>query len=304
MTVLFISDPVRGAVFRRLFAEELPDMPFHEDVAPDPQAVRYLAASMVPVGLAETFPNLRLVFSMGAGVDQFNVPAVPPQVGVVRMLEPSIARQMQEYVTLAVLALHRELPHYLDRQRRGEWEAQAPVSALGRRVGVLGLGRLGQAALAALAPFGFPLAGWSRTAKAIPGVECFTDLDAFLARTDILVCLLPLTPQTEGLLGARLFAALPHGARLVHAGRGRQLDPAALLAALETGQIAAAMLDVTNPEPLPPGDPLWSHPKVIVTPHVATRIEPQEGARHVIRGIRADLAGKAPEGLVDRARGY
>ena len=304
MTILYISDPRHGAVFRRLFAEELPGVPFHENAAPDPQAVHYLVASTPPERMAETFPNVRLVFSVGAGVDQLNVPAVPPKVGIVRMLEPSIARQMQEYVTLAVLALHRELPLYLDRQRRGQWKAHAPVSALGRRVGVLGLGRLGQAALAALAPFGFPLAGWSRTPKTIPGVECFTDLDAFLARTEILVCLLPLTRETEGLLGARLFAALPPGARLVHAGRGRQLDPAALLAALETGQVAAAMLDVTNPEPLLPGDPLWSHPRVIVTPHVATRIDPREGARHIMRSIRSDLAGEVPEGLVDRMRGY
>jgi glyoxylate/hydroxypyruvate reductase A len=220
------------------------------------------------------------------------------------MLEPGLAEQMREYVTLGVLALHRDLPLYLDNQRARRWQPAANRPAAERRVGVMGLGTLGQAALAALAPFGFPLAGWSRSRKAIPGVDCFTDLDAFLARTDILVCLLPLTPETTGLLDARLFARLPQGARLLHAGRGRQLDPAALLAALDGGRLAAAMLDVTDPEPLPPDDPLWHHPRVILTPHVAGQARAEEAAAHVIAGIRADRTGAPVPGLVDPERGY
>jgi glyoxylate/hydroxypyruvate reductase A len=266
--------------------------------------VRYLVTWTAPERLAETYPNLRLVFSVGAGVDQFDLAALPPGVGVVRMLEPGLAEQMREYVTLGVLALHRDLPLYLDNQRARRWQAAANRPAAERRVGVMGLGTLGQAALAALTPFGFPLAGWSRSAKAIPGVDCFTDLDAFLARTDILVCLLPLTPETTGLLDARLFARLPEGARLLHAGRGRQLDQAALLAALDSGRLAAAMLDVTDPEPLPAEHPLWVHPQVILTPHVACQTRAEDGAAHVIAGIRADRAGTPAPGLVDRERGY
>ena len=158
--------------------------------------MRYLVTWTAPERLAETYPNLRLIFSVGAGVDQFDLASLPPGVGVVRMLEPGLAEQMREYVTLGVLALHRDLPLYLDHQRARRWQAAANRPAAERRVGVMGLGTLGQAALAALAPFGFPRAGWSRSSKAIPGVDCFTDLDAFLARTDILVCLLPLTPET------------------------------------------------------------------------------------------------------------
>lgn len=304
MAVLFLSDATRGAVFREAFAAALPGMPFHQDAAPDPTEVRYLIAWKVPERLAETYPNLRLIFSTGAGVDQFDLAGLPARIGVVRMLEPGLQEQMREYVTLAVMALHRDLPAYLGQQREGVWKAGRNVPAADRRVGVMGLGVLGQAVLRALAPFGFPLAGWSRSPKAIEGVECFIDLSAFLARTDILVCLLPLTAETEGLLSAALFAGLPEGAKLVHAGRGRQLDHEALLAALDSGRLAAAMLDVTDPEPLPQHHPLWRHPRVIITPHVACQTRAVEGARHVIAGIRADLAGEPVPGLVDRAQGY
>ncbi|MCD6016875.1 MAG: glyoxylate/hydroxypyruvate reductase [Solirubrobacterales bacterium] len=294
MAVLYLSTPERGTVFARAFAEQLPDVPFWQGRAEDPEAVRYLVTWTAPERLAETYPNLRLIFSVGAGVDQFDLTNLPPDVGVVRMLEPGLAEQMREYVTLGVLALHRDLPLYLDNQCSRRWQTAANRPAAERRVGVMGLGTLGQAALAALTPFGFPLAGWSRSPKTIPGVDCFTDLDAFLARTDILVCLLPLTPETTGLLDARLFARL----------RGRQLDQAALLAALDGGRLAAAMLDVTDPEPLPPEHPLWRHPRVILTPHVACQTRAEEGAAHVIAGVRADRTGAPVAGLVDRERGY
>jgi glyoxylate/hydroxypyruvate reductase A len=303
MAVLYLSEPLRGAVFQAAFAEALPDVPFHVGSVPDPEAVRWLVTWTAPGDLA-CYPNLRLVISVGAGVDQFDLHTLPPGIGVVRMLEPGLPQQMQEYVTLATLALHRDLPAYLGQQRNGLWKAGRNLPAAERRVGVMGLGQLGQAALAALRPFGFPLAGWARSPRRVEGVRCFTDLDAFLARTDLLICLLPLTAETENILDAGLFARLPRGARLVHAGRGRQLDHAALLGALDDGQLTAAVLDVTAPEPLPPEHPLWTHPRVILTPHVACQTRPADGARHVIAAIRADLAGTAIPGLVDRTRGY
>lgn len=302
MALLFLSDARRGAVFRQAFAEALPDVPFHEGTAPDPAAVRWIVSWAAPD--PGHYPNLELIFSTGAGVDQFDLPAIPPQVGIVRMLDPGIARQMAEYVAMATLVLHRDLPAYLAQQARGDWHERPGLPAARRRVGVMGLGQLGQAVLAALKPFGFPLLGYNRLARAIAGVDCLTDLPEFLSRTDILICLMPLTDETRGILDARLFAQLTPGARLVHVGRGAQLVGADLIAALDSGHLAAAMLDVTNPEPLPPGDPLWRHPGVIVTPHIAARTDDATGAAHVVAGVRAALAGDPVPGLIDRARGY
>ena len=304
MAVLFLSTPARAEVFRAAFAKALPDVDFHVGQAPDPLAVRWLVTWTAPPDLAQTYPNLRLIFSIGAGVDQFDQSQIPAHVGIVRMLEPGIAAQMGEYATLATLALHRDLPAYLARQAQGEWQAGENLPAPQRRVGVMGLGQLGLTVIDRLRPFGFDLAGYSRTAKSVEGVTCFTDLDAFLARTDLLICLLPLTADTQGILNAELFARLPHGARLVHVGRGGHLVTQDLLAALDSGQIAAAMLDVTEPEPLPADHPLWRHPAVIVTPHIASQTSAAEGAAHVIAGIRADLAGTSVPGQIDRQRGY
>lgn len=304
MAILYLSDPKRGAVFAERFAKALPDLPFYQAEAPDNHAVTHLITWTVPDNLMARFPNLQVIFSVGAGVDQFDLVQMPDRVRVVRMVEPGLVEQMREYVTMATLALHRDLPQYLQHQTQGKWQALSNVPAADRRVGVMGMGQLGSAVLHALRPFNFALSGWARSPREIVGVTCHTNLDMFLRDLDILICLLPLTEQTTGILNAALFAKLPKGCALVQAGRGKQLDQEALLTALDQGQISAAWLDVTDPEPLPPEHPLWGHPSVVITPHIACQTRPADAVEHIIKAIKAAQNNQPIPGLVDRSQGY
>ncbi|NRF67506.1 glyoxylate/hydroxypyruvate reductase A [Aquincola sp. S2] len=307
-TFLYKSDPVRGRRWAEVFKRRAPDLDFRiwPDVG-DPSEVRFLAAWEPPDQLGMRFPNLQLLFSSGAGVDQFHFDALPPALPIVRMVEPGITHGMVEYVTHAVLDLHRDMPAYRRQQQQGQWQPLPVKPASERRIGVLGLGALGQAVLTTLAGFGFECAGWSRSRHEVDGVRCYAgaaELNEFLARCDILICLLPLTDATRGLLDIDLFNQLPKGAQLVHVGRGAQLVTADLLAALDTGQLAEAVLDVTEPEPLPVAHALWQHPRVRITPHIASMTQPESAAEVVIDNLRRFAAGEPLIGLVDRARGY
>ena len=308
MTFLYKANPTRGLEWARFFASRAPDLPFRiwPDIG-DPAEVRYLAVWAPPENIAATFPNLELVFSVGAGVDQFDVSRLPPHVPLIRMLEPGITESMLEYATMAVLALHRDLVHFIAQQREQTWREIQITRAAKRRVGVMGLGKLGQAVLERLKPFGFPLAGWNRSPRTIEDVSCYAGEQAlpdFLAQTDILVCLLPLTGETRGILNAGLFEAMPRGAQLVNVGRGGHLVEADLIEALDRGVLSAAVLDVAEPEPLPAGHPFWSHPRILLTPHIASMTTPETAVEYVLDTIGRHRRGEALPGRVDRQRGY
>jgi glyoxylate/hydroxypyruvate reductase len=307
MTFLYKAEPVRGAAWARLFAERRPDLPFRiwPDVG-DPAEIRFLAAWQLPEDLAR-FPRLEILFSVGAGVDQLELAALPPDLLVVRMIEPGLTAGMAEYVCWAVLSLQRDMPAYLEEQRRGLWQARPMRAAAECRVGVMGLGTLGRAALERLAGFGYTLSGWSRSPRSLPGVTCHVgieNLPAFLSGCDILVCLLPLTPETQGILNAATFSQLPRGACVVNTARGGHLVGADLLASLDNGHLAAAILDVTDPEPPHPDDPLRTHPRVWLTPHIASSTTERSGAQAILDNLDRYARGLSLAGLVDRARGY
>jgi glyoxylate/hydroxypyruvate reductase A len=308
MTLLYKADPERGKQWAQHFAHKAPEIEFRlwPDIG-DAAAVRYLAAWQPPDDPARTLPNLEVIFSVGAGIDQFDLSRVPPHIAVVRMIEPGIVEGMVEYVTQAVLTIHRDLFDYARQQQQRVWREMPVRAAASRRVGVLGLGMLGSAVLERLRLFGFACAGWSRSAHQLEGVECFAGvetLDTFLARTDILISLLPLTDATRGLLDKRLFGKLPKGASFINVGRGPQVNQPDLLDALDSGQLQNAILDVTDPEPLPESHPFWTHPRVRITPHIASATRPETAVDVVLDNIRRHRDGLPMLGEIDRTRGY
>ncbi|MCF6371191.1 2-hydroxyacid dehydrogenase [Rhizobium halophilum] len=290
--------------FREVASEQVIVLP---DDAFEKQDVRYLLTWKIPENLAD-FVNLEIIFSVGAGVDQFVATGVPQGVTLVRLIDPGLTAMMQEYVTMATLSLHRDLPAYIAQQEQSVWKQVClPPPAADRRVGVMGLGELGKGALAALANFGFQLSGWARSPHQIAGVDCFhgaNGLQHFLPSVDILVCLLPLTNETRGILNKDLFDRLPTGASLVHAGRGQHLQHDDLLSALETGQLRSAFLDVVDPEPLPDTHRFWRHPKIILTPHVACMTRVEMLATAIAGNLDRHGAGKPMAGVVAVERGY
>ncbi|CAE7940670.1 ghrA [Symbiodinium necroappetens] len=309
MALLFQSDLDRPATWVPALRKALPDHDIRvwPDLG-DPAEIDYVLAWKPPAGFLASLPNLKAVLSIGAGIDHLTRdPDLPRHLPLVRMVEPGLTAGMTEFVVMQTLFHHRRMLDYRDQQARKLWEEKPPVAPWQRRVGVMGLGELGADAATHLAHLRFDVAGWSRTRRALEGVRCFAgaaELSAFLARTDILICLLPLTEATESLLNAELFAQLPEGASVINVGRGEHLVEADLLAALESGRLDSATLDVFRSEPLPADSPFWSHPRVVVTPHIASMTIPETAAVAVAKAIATLEAGGTPPGLVDLGRGY
>lgn len=275
--------------------------------------VTYVATWKHPSGALKDLPRLRAVFSLGAGVDHVFADPDLPKVPIVRVIDPDLTMRMSEWVVLHVLMHHRQQRMYDWQQAEKIWdEDREQPAAKDVRVGMMGLGELGADAARKLATLGFDVAGWARSRHRLEGIRCFSgigELDAFLARTDILICMLPLTDDTRGLLNAALFAKLPKDGRLggpflINAGRGGLQVEADIVAALDSGELKAATLDVFETEPLPQDSPLWSHPRVTVTPHNSATSNPDAIAASIARQIRAFERGEALRNVVNPARQY
>ncbi len=292
-------EPLTRALAEAGIAAEL------SDTAPDPDAVDYIVyAPGGPVTDFSVFRNARAVLSLWAGVERIvgNPTLTMP---LCRMVDPSLTQGMVEYVVGHALRFHLGMDRY---RQDGVWRnALVPPIAAERPVTVLGLGELGAACATALAGLGFPVTGWSRSPKAVEGITCVSGEDALpeaLAGAQILVALLPATPATDRLMNADRLARLPEGACLINPGRGSLIDDEALIAALDGGRLAQAVLDVFRIEPLPPEHPFWAHPRITVTPHVAADTRAETASRVIAENVRRGEAGEPFLHRVDRARGY
>jgi glyoxylate/hydroxypyruvate reductase A len=307
---LVVHAPQETETWLRLFATELPDRPIRRwPDAGDLAAVHYFAGWRPQPGVLGAFPHLRAVFALGAGVDRFlSLPDLPPpSVPLVRLLDAGMARQMAEYALYGVLYFHRDMDRYAGQQQAALWQAHPAMDAERRRVSVLGLGVMGSAVARALSAHGFATTGWSRSPRTVDGVRTLHGrgaLPGLLSQTNILVSVLPLTAETRGLLNAERLALLPEGAALINAGRGEHVDLDALLRLLDEGRLRGAMLDTLPEEPPPPEKPIWRHPKVVLTPHVAALTLPLPSVRQIGDNIRRLEAGQPLTGVVDRDRGY
>jgi glyoxylate/hydroxypyruvate reductase A len=298
-----------NALGRELFAGTGLRALFLGEDAYTPEEIVYAVAFRPPPGLLQTLPRLKAIFSLGAGVDGFlKDPDFPRQVPLVRFVDPTLAREMAQYAVMHTLLIHRHQRFFDEGQKKGEWrQMMLPRASADTRVGILGMGEIGAAVAERLVPFDFAVSGWSRTPKQVPGVKSFAGedaLDAFLGQCDIMICLLPLTPRTEGILNAGLFARLPKGAFVINVARGRHLIEEDLIGALDSGHLAGAVLDVFQQEPLPPDSPLWRHPKITATPHIAAIASPQAAVRYVLDGIARAERGEPLENVVDVTKGY
>lgn len=297
-----------AGAWRDTFGEQLPNLEVR--IWPetgDTADIEYLAFMHPDFDALPTFPNLKAMFSRSAGVESFVRHPNLPKVPLCKVEPPDGDPMMTEYVIMHVLRLHRDMPGYAAAQARREWRRTAIVRPEQRRVGFLGFGKMAKAPALVLKSLGFAVSAWVRNPRQEPGIPIFhgsDQLEPFLRQTDIAVCLLPLTRETEGLFCARAFAMMPRGAMLVNVGRGKHVVDADLIAALDSGQLAHAALDALWPEPLPPESPLWSHPKITIMPHVARRPTVAQLVTEIAASIRSIEAGGPPLQEIDMTMGY
>lgn len=310
MAILYAAEPEEAAQWTDSLAalDHRLKMRFWPDWG-DPAEIDFVIVGGKSPGDLSIFPQLKAIQSTWAGVNHLlRSPGLPAGVPIARMVDRGLTGSMTEFVVYQVLDEVRRGPELRAAQKAGIWLDQIARQASDLSVGILGLGTLGSDIAAKLAVLGCKMRGWSRSAKdAGPGVESFAGasaLPAFLKDLDILICLLPLTGDTENILDAGLFAHLPAGAVLINVGRGAQLNEADLIVALDSGRLGRAILDVFREEPLPADHPFWRHPKITITPHVAAITRAGTGADDILENYRRALAGQALRNQVDVTKGY
>ncbi len=274
----------------------------------DSETIDFALLWKQPQGLLKSLTGLQAIFSLGAGVDHvLSAPSLPEDVPVIRLEDAGMADQMVQYHLYAALHFMRDFDIYARQQANANW-TQHDVARISKcRVGVMGLGALGAAVATALTQLGFAVSGWSRTMKAIDGITTYAGsetLNEFLGQSDILICMLPRTPETEGVLNGNSLSQLPKNAAVINAARGAMIVEADLLRLIDTGHLRGAFLDVAVTEPLPESHPFWDHPKIRFTPHIAAATRIEESVDQIADNIDRITRGERPRGLVDRKTGY
>lgn len=308
-TLAFYSNFDDFNTWKNALQAQLPSLEVvHSSAIDRPQDIHYAMVWKPPEGFFQQMPNLRLIINLGAGVDSLvGRRDLPQNVPITRITDPQMSRMMAGYVLFAVLRHAREIPFFEQAQRLGEWAYRHPRAPGETTVAVLGLGQLGATAAHELQRQGFRTLGWSRSPAHIEGVGCFAGmeaLDAVISQADIVVLMLPLTPQTNKLFDRERLERMRPGAAFVNVARGALVDQAALTDLLRSGHIGAATLDVFEREPLVAGDPLWSMPNVLITPHLASVAIPSSSARQIAANILRVAAGESPDNMIDPTRGY
>ncbi|MGM0562186.1 MAG: 2-hydroxyacid dehydrogenase [Pseudomonadota bacterium] len=309
MALLFYST----ADSAKVWIPELERQLSHHDIRQwpdigDPSEIDYALLWKPEPGIMAALPNLKVIFSIGAGIDHLvKDPDMPRHLPLVRMVEEGLTAGMTEYVVMQTLYHHRRMLDYRELQAEKRWEPLPLTPCWDRKVGILGLGVLGRDSAEKLAMLGLDVAGWSRSEKQIDGVKCYhgeEGLQEVVARSEILICLLPLTDETRGILNADLFNRMPRGGMIINAARGEHLVDQDLLDALASGQIDSATLDVFHEEPLPANHPFWNHRRIILTPHMASITVPRTAVASLVDNVKRFEAGQPMKNLVDLDRGY
>jgi glyoxylate/hydroxypyruvate reductase A len=308
--VLYAGDTAEGQAWRDRVLALRPGLDFRLDIgATDPGDVDILVyEASGPLKDLAPYAGVAAIQNLWAGVEAILAnPTLPADTTLCRMVEPGLTIGMTDYVAGHVLRLHLGMDRHRDNQTRGIWTDDNPPLSTDRRVGIVGLGVLGRDVAEKLAVLRFDVSGWSRSAKRIDGVRCLhgpEGFDTLLAESDILVLLAPLTPETENLIDAESIARMKPGAHLINVARGAMIDDDALLAALDSGQVASATLDVFRIEPLPAEHPYWGHPSVTISPHIASITRPETAARTIVEQVDRFERGDAFVHVVDRKSGY